>query len=154
MNKNEFEQKLEELDSNKSKAVSNSIINEQTAEEEELPDFAKYLQSEEYIREGSESRTPMKINHNGKDFKVYVRPLTSQEYYMIQMDAINKKESLDLLACELAAVDASGNKLDPTLLGRLKAGTIQSISAGIRLISGIDTQDMDYKEVMDYFLKA
>jgi hypothetical protein len=152
MNKNEFEQKIEELDENK--GVSNSIITEQTAEEENLPDFAKYLESEEYIREGDESRTPMKINHNGKDYKIYVRPLTSQEYYSIQMDAINKKESLDLLACELAAVDSSGNRLNPSLLGRLKAGTIQNISAGIRLISGIDTQDMDYKEIMEYFLKT
>ena len=154
MDKNEFEQRIEEIDERRSKTVSNSIINEKTAEEENLPDFAEYLESEEYIREGPESRTPMKINHNGKDYKIYVRPLTSQEYYSIQLDAMNKKESLDLLACELAAVDSKGNNIDPILLGRLKAGTIQNISAGIRLISGIDTQDMDYKEIMEYFLKT
>lgn len=154
MDKNEFEQRIEEIDERRSKTVSNSIINEKTAEEEKLPDFAEYLESEEYIREGPESRTPMKINHNGKDYKIYVRPLTSQEYYSIQLDAMNKKESLDLLACELAAVDSKGNNIDPILLGRLKAGTIQNISAGIRLISGIDTQDMDYKEIMEYFLKT
>lgn len=154
MDKNEFEQQLEELDKKQSRTVSESIISEQTAEQEELPDFAQYLESEEYIREGKESRTPMKINHNGTDYKVYVRPLTSQEYYSIQLDAVNKKESLDLLACELAVVDAKGNNINPTLLSSLKAGTIQAISAGIRLISGIDTQDMDYGEIMEYFMKT
>lgn len=156
MDENEFKERLNEMN----EPVTDNFEDEEEDQEEhkplvgELPDFVSYLKSEEHIRDGSSSKMPMKIQYMGKDFQVFVRPLTSQEYYRIQLDAVNKKESLDLLACQTAMVDADGNTVDPLLIGDLKAGTIQDISAGIRLISGIDTRDMDYKEIMEYFLKT
>lgn len=156
MEKNEFKERLAELNNDK---ATKDVVSENTSlpseeKDGELPDFINYIKSEEYIRDGSNSRMPMKVTLNGKDFQVYVRPITSQEYYRIQLDAMNKKESLDLLACQIAMVDKNGNNIDPLLLDNLKAGVIQDISAGIRLISSIDTHGMDYKEIMEYFLKT
>ncbi len=154
MNKNEFTNRLEELDNPKTDDFEEQKEVAEQIADADLPDFVDFLKSEEHIRDGKDSKMPLKIDYNGKDFRVYVRPLTSQEYYRIQLDAMNKKESIDLLACQLAMLDSNGNKVDPLLLGQLKAGVIQEISAGIRLISGIDTQDMDYGEIMEYFLKT
>lgn len=156
MEKNEFKERLAELNNDK---ATKDVVSENTSlpseeKDGELPDFIDYIKSEEYIRDGSNSRMPMKVTLNGKDFQVYVRPITSQEYYRLQLDAMNKKESLDLLACQIAMVDKNGNNIDPLLLDNLKAGVIQDISAGIRLISSIDTQGMEYKEIMEYFLKT
>lgn len=154
MDKNEFKSKLEQIE--EPTTTQNETVSKTAKKlsETEIPDFIDFLKSEEHIREGKNSKMPLKIDYNGKPYRVYVRPLTSQEYYRIQLDAMNKKESIDLLACQTAMIDANGENVDPLLLGTLKAGTIQEISAGIRLISGIDTQDMDYGEIMEYFLKT
>ena len=140
----EFEEAEEEKE-NENKEILNEI--------EDLPDLEEYIKSEGYLRSGKDNRIPLKIDINGTPVRVYIRPLTSQEYYTLQRKGTASKESLDLLACQEVCTDSKGKKISPIILDQLPAGVILSISTAITAASGIQKDEIDMTEVVKDFLR-
>lgn len=166
MDKQEFEETIAKINEKDNKDTVNSeenkIEEDGSASDiegydgnlEALPNLAEYLKSEEYVRNGKDCVMPLGVTFRGKPYKVFIRPITAQELYSIQLDSANKKLSIDTLVCELALLDENKQPLPKILIDDLDAGTQQAISAGIRILSGIETEGVDYKEIMEYFLMS
>lgn len=118
---------------------------------EELPDLNDFMHTEEFIRMGTDMRIPLMVDVNGRKFKVYIRPLSSNEFYKLQLKQMREKKSLDYLACLEACYDSNDNHLEPRLLDKLGFSIITSIGGAIRIASG-DTTDED-NEVRDELIR-
>lgn len=153
MDKEEYMETMRKVEEAEKEVQDKEEVVNPVDEVESLPDLTEFVQSEEYLRNGKNSHIPLKVELNGHFVRVYIRPLTSQEFYTLQRKSMNQKESVDLLACQLVCTDSNGKSIPSVVLEKLPAGVIETISVAIRVASGLHTEEVDVTEVMRDFLK-
>lgn len=123
-----------------------------TPNTEELPDITEFLQSEEYLRNGIKTRIPIPITLNGQDYKIYIRSLSSNEYYKLQLRQVREKKSLNYLAAITVCEDGNGNRIPQEFFDELGFEITERIGEAISIASGSDGQDDRVASVVEKYL--
>ena len=87
---------------------------------DDLPDITEFLETEEYIRMGTDYKIPIPITMpNGQTYKIYIRSLNSNEYYQYQLKQVREKKSMNYLVAVDICEDSKGNKLPRKFFDKL-----------------------------------
>lgn len=130
--------KEEREQENKDKSLTELSLEQQT---EEALDISEFLQTPEYIRMGTDARTAIPIKLYGKTYNIYIRPLSSNEYYKLQLKQINEKKSLNYLAAVKVCTDVNGNTLPSKFWDTLGFELVERIGEAISIASGGEPQE-------------
>ncbi|WP_455644829.1 hypothetical protein [Methanosphaera sp.] len=118
------------------KKTDKTLSQIRTENAEELPDISEFLNTPEYIRMGDKVTTPVPVKIKGITYKIYIRPLNSNEYYQLQLKQLNEKKSLNYLAAITTCVDGQGNKLPQKFWDNLGFEIVETIGEAISILSG------------------
>ena len=121
---------------------------------ENLPDITEFLETEEYIRMGTDYRIPIPITMpNGKEYKIYIRSINSNEYYNYQLQQVREKKSMNYLVARDICEDSKGNKLPKEFFEKIGFDYVEQIGEAISLASGTNGEDPRIQQVVENFLK-
>lgn len=129
-----------------------NITDLQKEDMDNIPDISEFLSSEEYLRNGLNVKIPVPITLNGREYKVWIRSLTSNEYYNLQLKQVREKKSLNYLAAVLVCEDGNGNKLPRKFWDELGFETTERIGEAISIASGSDGNADKVAAVVENFL--
>jgi hypothetical protein len=130
--------KEEREQENQNKSLTELSLEQQI---EEAHDISEFLQTQEYIRMGTDARTPIPIKLYGKTYNIYIRPLSSNEYYKLQLKQINEKKSLNYLAAIKVCTDSAGHQLPSKFWDTLGFELVERIGEAISIASGGEPQE-------------
>ncbi|MCD8211191.1 MAG: hypothetical protein LUC37_06590 [Prevotella sp.] len=146
----EEEERQEEL---REEEVDDPVSNMTRQEIEDLPDFGDFLKTEEFIRMGTDTRIPYVVEIGGKKFKVYIRPLSANEFYNLQRKVINKNQDMNFLAVKKACTDTKGDPLPARLIDKIGFNVVQNIGDAIFMASGVKKDDSVTEQLVENLLE-
>lgn len=149
---NRYKDKIPMHNNQKEDKYTGKNLQELNINTEELPDISEFLQSEEYLRNGIRTRIPIPITLNGQEYKVYIRSLSSNEYYKLQLRQVREKKSLNYLAATTVCEDGNGNKIPQEFFDELGFEITERIGEAISVASGSDGQDDRVANVVEKYL--
>lgn len=149
--KHKQEQKNKEI--NKKPKSTQELLQEKE-DVNDLPDITEFLETEEYIRMGTDYKIPIPITMpNGQTYKIYIRSLNSNEYYQYQLRQVREKKSMNYLVAVDICEDSHGNKLPKKFFDKLGFDYVEQIGEAISLASGTNGSDSRIQQVVENFLQ-
>lgn len=129
------------------------IADLEAKELEELANEQDLGSLESLIIDGAESRIPITIEYNGKEFGAFIRPLTNREWNEATMIGIRSEYTTsEIELCKLGLYNKEGEHFPNEVIEKLPGGIVNTISRQIADISGVELNSKENTKILKEFM--